>query len=75
MKYPFYYYNSLDCIRLLLCHLLLSRDLVKLLVKRFSDAESTDHVYSDMHTADGWWAEQEKLPKGGTPDLVICGSD
>ncbi len=37
--------------------------------------QCTDCIYSDTHTADCWWSEQEKLPKGATLAPVICGSD
>ncbi len=52
VKYPFYYRNLLDCICLLLRHFPFKKDLVWLLVRRFSNAERTDRVYSDMHIAD-----------------------
>jgi hypothetical protein len=75
VKHPFYYRNLLDCVRLLLRHLPFKKDLVWAPVRHFSDAQHLERLYSDPHTGDNWWTEQEKLPKGATLGPVICGSD
>jgi hypothetical protein len=74
-KYPFYYRNPLDCVRLLLGHLLFKQDLVWAPVRQFSDAQHFESLYSDLHSGDYWWTEQEKLSKGATLVPIICGSD
>jgi hypothetical protein len=75
VKYPFYYRNPLDCVRLLLRHLPFKQDLVWAPVRQFSNAQHSERLYSDLHTGDCWWTEQEKLPKGATLVPIICGSD
>jgi hypothetical protein len=64
IKCPFYYRNPLDYVCLLLRHLPFKKDLVWAPVRRFSDAQHSERLYSDLHTDDYWWTKQEKLPKG-----------
>jgi hypothetical protein len=74
-NYPHYYRNPLDCIRLLLRHLPFKNDLMLAPAKQFADEQHTEQLYLELHTADYWWTEQEKLPKGATLVPIICGSD
>ncbi len=59
VNYPYYNQNSLDCIRLLLRHLQLKKDLVWAPAKQFTDEQHTEQLYSELHTGDYWWTEQE----------------
>jgi hypothetical protein len=54
VKYPYYYRNPLDCVRLLLRHLPFKKDLVWSPVRRFSDARYAERLYLDLHTGDYW---------------------
>jgi hypothetical protein len=75
VKYPFYYWNLLSCICLPVRHLPFKKDLVWAPVMEYSDADNTERVYSDLHTGNYWWTEQDKLLKGATLVPIICGSN
>ncbi|KAN0137995.1 hypothetical protein V8E53_004214 [Lactarius tabidus] len=73
-----YFRDVLSCIRSLYGNPELAQDLVTAPERHYSDNEQMDHVYSEMHTGDWWWAVQTTLESyrpGATVVPVIISSN
>ena len=70
---PIFYRDIVECIKLLLRHPPFMEHLIFALSQEYN--ESSECVYSDLHTADGWWKIQAMYLDGATIIPVICASD
>jgi len=53
---PFFYHDTLGCVRYLLCQIVYGDDLVYV---PWRDYDPTGHrIYADMHMVDCWWDVQ-----------------
>lgn len=59
--FDIYYRNVLECIRTLFGDPEFSPYLIFKPQRVYSDADKTERVFSDMHTAKWWWATQVRL--------------
>ncbi|KAN0141530.1 hypothetical protein V8E53_000775 [Lactarius tabidus] len=74
----FYFRDILSCIRSIYSDPAFAQDLIFAPEQHYTDHERTEHVYSEMHTGDWWWAVQTTLEShrpGATVVPVIISSD
>ncbi|KAN0134256.1 hypothetical protein V8E53_008028 [Lactarius tabidus] len=74
----FYHHNVLACIRSIYSDLELAQGLIVSPEQHYTDQGHADHIYSEMHMGDWWWAVQTTLKThrpGATVIPVIISSD
>jgi hypothetical protein len=58
----FYFRDILSCIWSIYSDPAFAQDLIFAPEQHYTDHEQTEHVYSEMHTGDWWWAVQVRKP-------------
>ncbi|TFK59084.1 hypothetical protein BDN72DRAFT_781236 [Pluteus cervinus] len=76
--YELYHRDPVECIRTLWGNRELTPHLIFRPERHYKDADCTDRIYHDMHSAKWWWATQKAIDKdspGGTVVPLLISTD
>ncbi len=72
VMFTFYYHNLLDCMYILLCHILCIGDCVQTPAKKLANKRYSKQLYQVLKNSHYLLTEQEQLPNGVTIVPIIC---